>query len=188
MTHSKCVSVSVSAETLLSACSFFFCCARYVSGHQPLGSVCGPQPITAWGACMLGGLYKNVATSYEIVSMWDHQKRVHFEPGRRGQFWILRLQTATDEFTQCFKIKTFQKFRISHFVTIAQVPCENGHHFNRHIHTSILSAAIYSLVLCGFGAQEMSLPWASKAELLVRLCTNPVYLDWQTTVQPQTQH
>ncbi len=36
--------MSVSAETLPSACIFLFCCALDVSGHQPL---CSPQPITA---------------------------------------------------------------------------------------------------------------------------------------------
>ncbi len=48
--------------------------------------VCSLQPMTArrvWGA----GFYKNIVTRCQTVSMWDHQKRVRFEPERRGQFW-----------------------------------------------------------------------------------------------------
>ncbi len=59
---------------------FLFCRALGVSLRVV---VCNPQPITAcreWGA----GLYKNVANSCQIVTTWDHQKRVRaFEPRRR---------------------------------------------------------------------------------------------------------
>ncbi len=43
------------------------------------------------------GLNKNVETSCQIVSTWDRQKCVRFEPGRRDQLWMLSLQTATDK-------------------------------------------------------------------------------------------
>ncbi len=36
-------------------------------------------------------------TNCQILSTWNHQKCVRFEPGRRGQLWMLRLQTETEK-------------------------------------------------------------------------------------------
>ncbi len=57
----------------LSVFSYFAVLGTFL-GVSLWAVVCSPQPITAcwvWGS----GLYKNVETSYQIVSTWDHQKR-----------------------------------------------------------------------------------------------------------------
>ncbi len=62
----------------------YFAVFRTFLGVSLWAVVCSPQPVTVRSVRGVG-LYKNVVTNCQIVSTWDHQKRVCFEPGRRSQ-------------------------------------------------------------------------------------------------------